>query len=146
VRGAKVRGARVRRASVLGAVLAAAVAVSAQTLNDRRFTSATIVPVASTGKTVIRMPGNTEVLARSATAVALIRYAYELSDAEVLGAPPWAVTERYELRAKAPVESSADHLKEMMRVLLAERFHLEAHRDRWGKTLVIDRLERPTTD
>jgi len=57
----------------------------------------------------------------------LIAQAYGASRIE--GAPDWASSERYDIRAKAPGPSSRQEMLQMLQTLLAERFRLKAHRE-----------------
>jgi uncharacterized protein (TIGR03435 family) len=71
----------------------------------------------------------------------LVKFAYDLRDYQLSGAPPWLDTDRYDLIAKAPagakVSSSAtpwitagsDPVRVRLQALLVERFHLAIHRE-----------------
>ena len=65
-------------------------------------------------------------VARSFTALALIRGAYATATTEVVGAPSWAATDRFDIRASwsAPFRGS---MEAMLRTLLAQRFGLAGH-------------------
>jgi uncharacterized protein (TIGR03435 family) len=69
--------------------------------------------------------------ATNATTKGLVLRAYGLVDAQLIGAPPWLATERYDVdaRAAAPPDGP-DALIPHLRRLLVERFKLEAHPDR----------------
>lgn len=56
----------------------------------------------------------------------LIAYAYKLRVYEVVG-PEWMLTDRIDIAAKLPDGATKDDAPDMMRALLAERFHLAAH-------------------
>jgi uncharacterized protein (TIGR03435 family) len=60
---------------------------------------------------------------------ALIREAY--SDAyqtdHLVGGPDWMANDRFDISAKADAQVPADQLREMLRTLLADRFHLRVH-------------------
>jgi uncharacterized protein (TIGR03435 family) len=58
----------------------------------------------------------------------LISWAYDIHHARVYGKPKWLDTVRYDILANAPEEGTPD-LQRMMQALLAERFHLVAHRE-----------------
>jgi uncharacterized protein (TIGR03435 family) len=62
----------------------------------------------------------------------LMTLVYDLHPTQLIGLPPWATTERYDVTAKTEGEGqpSPDQLKIMMRKLLAGRFRLVAHNDR----------------
>jgi uncharacterized protein (TIGR03435 family) len=62
----------------------------------------------------------------------LIGIAYGAEDDSVIGGPAWLNTDRFDVIAKAPAQSSFDVLEPMVKTLLAERFKLvvrEENRD-----------------
>ena len=60
------------------------------------------------------------------TALVLVRSAF--SDAvEVIGAPDWALSEHYDVEAKAAGTATNAEIEEMLRALLAQRLKLVAH-------------------
>jgi uncharacterized protein (TIGR03435 family) len=61
---------------------------------------------------------------QGATLKRMISEAYNVEFAQILGAPAWADTERYEVQARAASPSTRDQFREMLRSLLAERFNL----------------------
>jgi len=68
----------------------------------------------------------------SATAIPLVTYigfAYKLSGNQNLSSqlPDWAMTERYDIQARAQSDPGKDGMRLMMRDLLADRFKLAAH-------------------
>jgi uncharacterized protein (TIGR03435 family) len=58
-----------------------------------------------------------------------IRSAYGLRADQLSGGPSWACSDRYDLVAKTAGPSTEDQAHQMMRALLAERFHLALRRD-----------------
>jgi uncharacterized protein (TIGR03435 family) len=58
----------------------------------------------------------------------IIRNAYRLKDYQISG-PAWISSERYDVVAKLPADSSRDQIPEMLQTLLAERFKLTVHRE-----------------
>lgn len=58
------------------------------------------------------------------TLFSLISFAYAVSREQIVGAPDWAATDRYELYAKAAAPIPAHQLRPMVQRLLAERFAL----------------------
>jgi uncharacterized protein (TIGR03435 family) len=61
----------------------------------------------------------------------LIRQAFEVMDAQIVGAPGWVATERYDITAKAPDGlASGELMRPLLRALLADRFMLTTHRER----------------
>src|SRR6185503_10402317 len=57
----------------------------------------------------------------------LISQAYRLSPYQMVGAPSWIDSERFDIIAKAPEGSRPDQTMLMLRGLLAERFKLKVH-------------------
>ncbi len=60
----------------------------------------------------------------------LIALAYNVKDFQVVGAPGWTTSTRYDIIAKpdAPIEDRSDVLK-MVQALLSDRFHLSMHQE-----------------
>ena len=57
--------------------------------------------------------------------------AYEIDQrAEVLGGPGWIGSARFDIEAKAPGEADKRQIHRMLQLLLAERFHLAARREK----------------
>jgi len=67
-------------------------------------------------------------LAGTATMKELLMRAYGVKSYQISG-PAWMDTETYEIAANVPAEASKEQAAEMLRNLLAERFHLAAHRE-----------------
>src|SRR5579875_1405220 len=59
-----------------------------------------------------------------ATMVDLIATAYGVDGVNVRGGPTWLEQDRYDIRAKVPPNTTQDDVKQMLRSLLVERFHL----------------------
>lgn len=57
----------------------------------------------------------------------LIMQAYRLSNYQLVGAPSWIDSERFDIVAKAPEGSKPDQTPLMLRGLLADRFKLKVH-------------------
>jgi uncharacterized protein (TIGR03435 family) len=67
-------------------------------------------------------------LSGAASLKALLMRAYELKSYQIAG-PAWMDSERYEIVAKIPAGASKGLVSAMLQSLLAERFHLMAHRE-----------------
>jgi uncharacterized protein (TIGR03435 family) len=65
----------------------------------------------------------------NATLVTLIRFAYRVTDAEVMGGPEWARKDLFEIHAKAASATSPEGMRPMVAALLAERFRLVLRRE-----------------
>ena len=59
----------------------------------------------------------------------LIVLAYNVQDFQVSGTSGWMESERFNVMAKAPTTARKSDTWLMLRALLAERFHLETHRE-----------------
>jgi uncharacterized protein (TIGR03435 family) len=67
---------------------------------------------------------------RSATLVDLIGDAWQVDPVKVIGGPEWLDSARFDIVAKVPEGASTrEAVAQMLQALLAERFHLKAHRD-----------------
>jgi uncharacterized protein (TIGR03435 family) len=69
----------------------------------------------------------------------LITQAYRLKDFQLVGAPPWLKSERYDVEARAEGNPSMDEMLPMLQRLLEDRLQLKFHRD--AKELPIYALE-----
>lgn len=65
------------------------------------------------------------------TVVSLMMYAYSIGQHQIVGAPAWAGTERFDIEGKTdtPGEPSVHQQQEMLQKLLADRFGLRFHRE-----------------
>ena len=96
---------------------------------DPAFEVASIRPAPQSRQTAeIRPTPWGRFTATNATAKSLVLRAYALVDAQLIGAPAWLNTERYDIdaRAAAPPDGP-EALMPMVRRLLVERFNLKAH-------------------
>lgn len=66
---------------------------------------------------------------RKATMLDLIRIAYNVNPEMVVGGPNWLEFDRFDIAAKAPLNTPPETLRLMLQSLLAERFGLVMHRD-----------------
>jgi len=57
----------------------------------------------------------------------LLTQAFGLDDSEQISGPPWLATERYDVVAKIPKDTTKEQFRMMMRTLLEERFKLTVH-------------------
>jgi uncharacterized protein (TIGR03435 family) len=61
----------------------------------------------------------------------VIRQAFEVMDSQIVGAPGWVASDRYDIIAKAPEGVvTAEAIRPLMRALLAERFRLATHTEK----------------
>jgi uncharacterized protein (TIGR03435 family) len=66
---------------------------------------------------------------RKGTMLDLIRVAYGVDSYKVLGGPGWLETDRFDVTARAPVDTTPEALKEMLKALLVDRFKLVVRND-----------------
>jgi uncharacterized protein (TIGR03435 family) len=81
-------------------------------------------------------PGRDRVTATNETPLGLIRNAYTVEDNQILGAPSWLDSERYDIEAKAAIsaageldKTSPDQNERMLQAVLSDRFKLAVHRE-----------------
>jgi uncharacterized protein (TIGR03435 family) len=60
----------------------------------------------------------------------LLPNAFELLPAQIVGAPGWFGTDRFDILARPPADAQPEDLPAMLRALLADRFALKTHRER----------------
>jgi uncharacterized protein (TIGR03435 family) len=59
----------------------------------------------------------------------LIELAYHLKDFQVSGAPPWLISERYDIEAKAEGNPQFSAMLPMLQTLLRDRMQLKFHNE-----------------
>jgi uncharacterized protein (TIGR03435 family) len=70
---------------------------------------------------------NASLTVRNMTVMGLIQIAYGKRDFQISGGPAWIGTECFDVEAKAEKPQKASH--DMLKALLASRFHLTVHRE-----------------
>jgi uncharacterized protein (TIGR03435 family) len=120
---------RIGPARVLLCVMLAVTKPAAQ---DPAFDVASIRPSQSTQPATrpeINPMPNGRFTATNATVRSLVLRAYGLVDTQLIGAPPWLNTERYDIDARTAAAPAAgpESLLPLVRALLVERFKLAAH-------------------
>ena len=71
-------------------------------------------------------PGGRWVMRNMAVSV-MIREAYPTPGRDLIGAPDWVTSERYDVEAKAEGNPTRDQIRLMLQTLLSERFKLRVH-------------------
>lgn len=66
---------------------------------------------------------------RNATLKTIVRGAYGLHEYQLEGGPRWIETERFHIDGKFPAGSSREQGPLMIQAMLADRFHLQFHRE-----------------
>jgi uncharacterized protein (TIGR03435 family) len=114
--------------SAVGQVPIPASGSSDSSATSPRFQVATIKPSSPDERRLLQIQGNR--FATTATSVVdLLKYAYGLHEQEIDGGPKWLKTQTFDLVGdpESQTRPSSDQFKKMVRVLLADRFHLTAH-------------------
>ena len=62
--------------------------------------------------------------------IVYIRFAYKLSQSDLLGLAAWIYSDRFDIEARAPGNPTKDQMRLMMQSLLAERFKIRTHVER----------------
>jgi uncharacterized protein (TIGR03435 family) len=70
--------------------------------------------------------------AKTVTLIDLIKLGYEVQPRQILNAPAWAETDKFDIEAEpdAPGQPSTEQYREMYRKLLEDRFKLSIHREK----------------
>jgi uncharacterized protein (TIGR03435 family) len=61
------------------------------------------------------------------TVASIIRFAYNVPDYRLAGGPPWMLSERFDVEARAGRDVSSEELRRMVQALLLDRFRLVVH-------------------
>ena len=78
------------------------------------------------GTSIGQRPGGQYIMTNGTIALLLLN-AFGPQNGEIVGAPPWVTSDRYDLLATANATTTSDDLRLMLRALLAERLKLQAH-------------------
>lgn len=115
-------------AAVAAVIALAAAALYAQSAAVPRFEVAAIKPSNVQNMMYVRaLPGGR--LNALAPLKLLLQNAYSLQAYQIVGGPSWIDSDRFEIEAKAEGNPSREKLLQMLQPLLADRFHLQAHRE-----------------
>jgi len=115
---------------LFGVAQAPAVRAQSPTSAPPAFEVASIKPNKSgDGRTMFNIAEGGRVVCTNIGPKMLILMAYDLKPNQLVNAPNWIDTERYDITAKAEGPADPDQLKLMMRTLLADRFKLAIHRE-----------------
>ncbi len=99
---------------------------------DPSFEAATIKPVNPDQPGRFFRTSGTEFSTHNTSLADMMSFVYGIQTKQIIGAPAWVESEKYDLQAKFPPEGmpSAAQVKSMMGKLLADRFQLSFHRDK----------------
>ena len=95
--------------------------------NSIAFEVASIKPTSVPAFGLRRPPSPDRFVRQSITLSQLLVYAYDVSPFQVAGGDEWTRTSRFDVEAKAAERPKADHMRTMVKRLLAERFRLRLH-------------------
>jgi uncharacterized protein (TIGR03435 family) len=101
------------------------------------FEVATIKPTAPTdGHTHINTPPGDSFSASNITLSALMQWAFDMPERQILDGPAWLTSTRFDINAKVdlggpekPVRVDTDAKRKMVQALLAERFNMKLHEE-----------------
>ena len=95
-----------------------------------RFDAASVKPnrSGSPSSSINTPPGGT-FTATNVTLARLIPSAFNVLPIQVVGAPSWIASERFDIVARPPADVPPDRLPDMLQALLADRFGMESHRE-----------------
>ena len=110
-----------------------------------RFEVASVKPNVSQDLIVAIQTTGTRFTARGVTLALLIRTAYGVQEFQVIGAPPWADSDKFDIVATMPDLSGAPRVASgapswqslMLRGLLEERFGLAAHAEKRERPVYV---------
>jgi uncharacterized protein (TIGR03435 family) len=116
------------RKSVAASTLAAII-VSAAVLAQQPSFDAAVFRLnrsGADGSSIGQRPGG-QYLMTNGPIYLLLMNAFGPQNRQLVGAPDWVMSERYDLQATANATTTSDALRQMLRNLLAERLRLQAH-------------------
>ena len=79
------------------------------------------------GRVMMAMPPTGRITATNIPARLLLQQAYQVQPFQIIGAPNWTTSDRFDIVAKAPDGTAPELYRPMMRNLLVDRFKLKAH-------------------
>jgi len=121
----------VRVPASFAAFLLAAFSCNGQTGPSPAFSTADVhISTSTANPTLVGLfPGTNRFDLRGATMVDLIRIAYGVDDARVVGGPNWLANTHYDVIAVTPSRVTAEEAAVMLKTLLGDRFKLVVHND-----------------
>jgi uncharacterized protein (TIGR03435 family) len=95
------------------------------------FEVATIKPTKPGEQGTYLTVRGTELVVVNFSLSGLIKFAYELQDKQIVGAPDWVTSDKWDINAKpdTPGQPNVAQMKEMVQKLLADRYALTFHKD-----------------
>jgi uncharacterized protein (TIGR03435 family) len=116
-----------------GFVLGASVVLLGQTQSNQNLAAFEVAAVKPTDLNdsafTFRIEPDGTTAASGITLKRLLMTAYNVQGFRVVGGPSWIDSERWDIHAKHDGKVSIDQIRQMLVGLIADRFHLRAHRD-----------------
>jgi len=95
--------------------------------NTATFEVASVKPNKSgDGRVMLAMPPTGRITATNVPVRLLVQQAFQVQPFQIIGAPNWAASDRFDIVAKAPDGAPPEQYRSMMRNLLIDRFKLKA--------------------
>ena len=116
------------------AVFAILTVASAQTSPTFEVASIHPNPSGSTDS-IVNFPETGHLRVTNATLKSLIRAAWNIQNDQISGGPKWLDTDRYDIEARTSGPITEDQDQPLLQSLLADRFHLKAHREQRELTI-----------
>ena len=133
-----------RLAWILVAVCAVLVPLAAQQAAPA-FEVVSVKPHTSDdGRLMMVMQPGGRLVATNVPLRLVVRTAFQIQDDQIVGAPDWLDTDRFDINAKAPDDMRPEHIGPMLKALLADRFKLRTRRDM--RDIPVFALERVKRD
>jgi uncharacterized protein (TIGR03435 family) len=110
------------------AVLLALGTMGAARLVAQQFDVASVRPNKSGVRRSGFNPQGNRFTATNVSLFALIQWAYDMEDFRISGGPAWMKSDRFDIAAESEGTPSIARLRLMVQPLLADRFHLQVHR------------------
>src|SRR5215471_4092275 len=100
--------------------------------SDLQFEVASLKPTTSIGpfSGIRPAPGGQRYVASNCPIQLMIQVVYRIKPEQVVNAPDWLTTERYDLEGKAEKPSTSEELRAMLMNMLVERLQLKFHREK----------------
>ena len=127
---------------VLVLMIAGHLRVSAQQRDEPRFDVVSIKPNTSGSAASSLRPDANGVTGINVSLLRLMRVAYQVPEFQIVDAPGWFESERFDLQARAEGTVSIAQLQQMVRGMLTDRFGLRVRAERRALSGYELRLER----
>jgi uncharacterized protein (TIGR03435 family) len=125
-------------------VIAATIATLAVAQSTLSFEVASIKPFQGLATEVYLHVSGPKVTISEYGLLGLIMTAYKVEPWQVSGGPPWLESDRFNIAANAPGDGrpTDEQIQRMLQSLLADRFHLEVHREKRDRPIYALVIEK----